>query len=267
MSGELNLKGAVAVVTGASRGIGREAARALGRRGASVVLVARSTRGEPHQQLPGTLDDVEDKLRGEGIDVRSVQADLTDADDVEQIVARTLEWFGRCDVLVNNAGYTSNGPVIQIPARRWQHAFRVAVITPLQLCQGFVPGMLERGAGRVISVSSGASQSLMPNLAMYGVSKQAMERWNEFMEAELGGQGVSFNVLRVDRLVPTDGFQSVLERRGEDIATGGNGMQEDHMLSPEKAGEVIAWMAAQPASWTGLTVGFDDVEALGGIPA
>src|SRR4051812_28958400 len=239
VSGELSLRGAVAVITGASRGIGREAARALGRRGSSVVLVARSTKGEPHQQLPGTLDDVEEALRAEGIDVRSVQADLTDADDVQQIIDRTLEWFGRCDVLVNNAGYTSNGPMIQIPARRWQHAFRVAVITPMQLDQGFVPGMLERGAGRVVSVSSGASQSLMPNLGMYGVSKLAMERWNEYMEAELGGGGVSFNTLRVDRLVPTEGFQSVLERRGEAMATGGNGIQEDHMLSPEKAGQVI----------------------------
>src|SRR3954468_8118378 len=102
MSGDLDLKGAGAVATGASRGIGREAARALGRRGAAVVLVARSTRGEPHQQLPGTLDDVEDGLRAEGIEVRSVQADLTNADDVQQIVERTMEWFGRCDVLVNN---------------------------------------------------------------------------------------------------------------------------------------------------------------------
>jgi NAD(P)-dependent dehydrogenase (short-subunit alcohol dehydrogenase family) len=266
MSDDLSLRGAVAVITGASRGIGREAAHALGRRGASVVLVARSTGSEPHKQLPGTLDEVEAGLRSEGIEARSVQADLTDADDVQRIVDRTLEWFGRCDVLVNNAGYTSNGPILEIPARRWQHAFRVAVITPMQLCQGFVPGMLERGAGRVVSVSSGASQSLMPNLGMYGVSKLAMERWNQYMEAELGGRGVSFNTLRVDRLVPTEGFQSVLERRGEAMATGGNGLQEDHMLSPEKAGEVIAWMAAQPASWSGNVVGFDDIEALGGIP-
>ncbi|HSS08434.1 MAG TPA: SDR family oxidoreductase, partial [Acidimicrobiales bacterium] len=194
---DFELRGAVAVVTGATRGIGKQAAWALGRAGARLVIVGRTSAAAPNPQLPGTVEGVADELAAAGIDARGVQANLVDPADTERIVASTHEWYGRCDVLVNNAAYTSNGPMIEVPWRRWQSAFRVQVVAPLQLCQGFVPGMLERGGGRVVNISSGASTSDMPNLALYSVSKLAMERWSEYMNLELGGRGVSFNTLRV----------------------------------------------------------------------
>ncbi|HLY84273.1 MAG TPA: SDR family oxidoreductase [Acidimicrobiales bacterium] len=261
---EINLQGAVAVVTGSTRGIGREAAWALGRRGARVVLVGRTSQDAPNPRLPGTLEGVASEMETEGIEVRTVQADLTDADATQRVVEHTLQFFGRCDVLVNNAGYTSNGPIMDIPWRRWQAAFRVQVVGPLQLCQGFVPGMLERGSGRVVNVSSGASESMSRNLALYSVSKQAMERWNEYMHLEVGGRGVSFNTLRVDRLVRTEGWQFVADTQGEDMATAGAGLS--NFMTSEEAAAHIAWMVTQPASWSGNTVGFDDITALGGPP-
>jgi short-subunit dehydrogenase len=167
-------------------------------------------------------------------------------------------------VLVNNAAFTSNGPIVDVPWRRWQTAFRVQVVAPLQLCQGLVPSMLERGSGRVVNVSSGASRAMTPNLALYSTSKLAMERWNESMHLELGGRGVSFNTLRVDRLVTTEGWRHVLETQGEDIATGGAGIGAT--MTAEAAADHILWMLRQPSSWSGQTLGFEDVTSLGGPP-
>jgi NAD(P)-dependent dehydrogenase (short-subunit alcohol dehydrogenase family) len=260
-----DLTSAVAVVTGATRGIGRQAAFALGRAGARIVAVGRTSDTALNPVLPGTVEEVTALMAAEGIDARPVQADITDASGTQRVIDRTLEWFGRCDVLVNNAAFTSNGPIMAVPWRRWERAFRAQVVSPLQMCQAFVPGMLDRGYGRVVNVSSGASQSMMPNLALYSVSKQAMERFTDYLDFELGGRGVSFNTLRVDRLVRTEGWQHVADTQGVEMATGGSGDVSGSMTAAE-AGAHIAWMVGQPSSWSGQTVGFADITALGGPP-
>jgi NAD(P)-dependent dehydrogenase (short-subunit alcohol dehydrogenase family) len=261
---ELDIKGAVAVVTGATRGVGRATVDVLGRSGARIVVVGRTTDAQPNAVLPGTCESVVRDLEAEGVEARAVKADLSDPDQVDEIVVRTLDWFGRCDILVNNAAYTSNGPMMEVPARRWARAFQVQVVSPLQLIQGFVPGMVERGAGRVVNVSSGASQSFTPGLALYSVSKQAMERFGDYLQLELGGRGVSFNTLRIDQIVTTEGWHYVKDTQGEDVATGGQGAHD--LLTPAQCAEALAWMVRQPASWSGHTVGFDDIRALGGMP-
>jgi NAD(P)-dependent dehydrogenase (short-subunit alcohol dehydrogenase family) len=257
-----NLAGAVAVVTGATRGIGRATASALGRAGARVVVVGRSGSAAPHPSLPGTVDSMVAELTAAGVEALGVQADLADSEQTQAIVDRTLSWQGRCDILVNNAAFTSNGPILTVPWRRWQTAFRLQVVAPLQLCQGFVPGMLERGSGRVLNISSGASQSLTPGLGLYSTSKLAMERWNDSMDLELGEAGVAFNTLRVDRLVGTEGFRYVLDTQGEEVATAGAGI--DSVMDPADAAAHALWMLAQPTDWTGQTMGFDDISAAGG---
>jgi len=264
---DAGLDGAVAVVTGATRGIGRAVALALGRAGSEVVVVGRSGQASPDPRLPGTVDEMVAKLAAEGVEALAVQADLSDPDQTQRIVERSLAWRGRCDILINNAAFTSNGPIMAVPWRRWQKAFRVQVVAPLQLCQGFVPGMVERGGGRVLNVSSGAAQSLTPGLALYSTSKLAMERWSDYMSLELPGTGVAINTLRVDRIVATEGFHYVLETQGEDVATGGQGMSG--VMSPDEAAAHVLWMVSQPLSWTGHTVGFEDITRAGGpsVPA
>lgn len=257
-----DLAGSVAVVTGATRGIGKQAAIALGRAGAHVVLVGRTRDDAPNPVLPGTLDSVAAELAAEGIDARLVQADLTSAEQTQAIVTSTLDWYGRCDVLVNNAAYTSNGPILEIPASRWEKAMRAQVAAPLQLVQGFVPGMLERGGGRVISISTSTAATLSPGLALYSVSKQAMERLNDYLHLELGGGGVSFNVLHIDLLVATEGWQYVHDTQGADVATLGGTVTD--IVEPEPIGRQIEWLAEQPSEWSGQIVTPRGVEALGG---
>lgn len=257
--------GTVAVVTGATRGIGRATASALAEAGAHVVVVGRSSHTSTERRLPGTVEEIASALRQKGTEALAVPADLSDAEQTQRIIEETLAWKGRCDILVNNAAYTSNGPIMSIPWRRWQTAFRVQVVAPLQLCHGFVPAMLERGAGRVVNVSSGASQNITPGLALYSTSKLAMEQWSGYMALELAGRGVAVNTVRVDRMVATEGFRHVLETQGEEVATGGQGLTA--VISPESAASHLLWVLSQPTSWTGNTVGFADITAAGGPPA
>jgi NAD(P)-dependent dehydrogenase (short-subunit alcohol dehydrogenase family) len=260
--GHFDMSGAVTVVTGATRGIGRQAAIALGRAGARLVLVGRTRADAPKPTLGGTLDGVAAELEAEGIEASVVQADLTDAEQTQEIVTRTLGWYGRCDVLVNNAAYTSNGPILDIPWSRWHKAMRAQVIAPLQLVQGFVPGMLERGSGRVVNVSSEAASSLAAGLALYSVSKQAMERLNDYLHLELGGRGVSFNVLHIERMVATEGWQHVYDTQGADVATMGGKVSD--VMPPDEVGRQIGWMVRQRAAWSGQIVSCADIVRLGG---
>lgn len=252
----------MAVVTGATRGIGRETALALAAAGATVVLVGRSREGSAHQVLPGTLESVAAELAALGQPGRWVQADLTDPAAARTVIDQTLEWYGRCDVLVNNAAYTSNGGILEVPWGRWEKGFRLQVTAPLQLVQGFVPGMLERGVGRVVNLSSDAASRLAEGLSLYSVTKQAMERLTEYLHHELGGKGVSFNTYHIEIGVTTETWNYVVETQGEERATLGGTVTET--TSPERVAAQIRWMLLQPAEWSGQTVTCRQIAAVGG---
>lgn len=256
-----DLSGRVAVVTGATRGIGREVALGLARRGAAVVVVGRTSRAAGDAQLPGSVEDTVEQVRSLGVDAIGVQANLADEAETEEIVRRTLGELGRCDILVNNAAFTSNGPMLDVPWRRWGRAFRVNVVAPHQLCHGFVPGMLERGDGRVINVSTGASQRPPYGLGMYSASKIALERWAECLALEV--PDIAVNTLRVNRLVATEGWQHIAATQPAEIAYGG-GSPETVAVTAESVAASVIWIADQPPSWSGNTVDFEDVARLGG---
>lgn len=257
------LAGQVVVITGATRGIGRAVAERVAAEGASVVVVGRTGRGHDAATLPGSVDDVVDAIVATyGVPALGVVADLCDEEATASIVERTLAAFGRCDALVNNAAYTSNGSLLAVPWHRWGRAFRVQVVAPHQLVHGFAPGMVERGVGRVVNVSSGASQASTPGLGLYATSKLAMERWSDFLAAELAPRGVAVNTLRVDRIVATEGWYHVAATQGIDVASGGADVVAP--ITSRSAAETVGWMLSRPTRWTGNIVGFDDAMALGG---
>ena len=163
---------------------------------------------------------------------------------------------------MNNAAYSSNGPILEVPARRWQLGFQMQVTTPLQLCQAFVPGMLERGSGRIISVGSRAAVACIPEMSLYGTTKTAQERLMEWLHYEHGGNGVAFNVYRINTVVTTDGWRTTLEQRGEKEAMGSYTVSE--LVAPEECAEQITWMARQPTDWSGHAVTIPDVRKLSG---
>ena len=179
------LSGRIVMVTGATRGIGRETALAFGRAGCRLVIVGRSTAAAPHRMLPGTLEEVVATLRATDVEVLPVEADLATLAGIQDVTDRTVERYGGCDILINNAAYSTNfGETLSTPVARWNTAWKVNLLAPLMLCQHLVPRMIEQGYGRVVNISSGASVSHVPGQAPYGATKAALEHLTTAIAAD-----------------------------------------------------------------------------------
>src|SRR5690349_3517276 len=156
----MDLRGAVALVTGASRGVGRAIALALADAGADVACAARATDASP-LRLPGTVDATVRELRARGRRGLAVPTDLSQPDEVEAMVASTIHHFGRLDVLVNNAAITFPGDV-DLPMRRWDLVMEVNLRAPVLAIKAALPGMIARRTGAILNVSSAAAVMAVP---------------------------------------------------------------------------------------------------------
>jgi NAD(P)-dependent dehydrogenase (short-subunit alcohol dehydrogenase family) len=211
------MDGRTAIVTGASRGIGRHIAERLAGEGAAVALVARTvTPGD--SRLPGSLDEVVDQILARGGRAAAIPADLTAPGDVETIVARAEQALGPVDTLVNNAGVNFYGPALHLPERRYAVMYQIMVHTPFRLAQLAVPGMVERGRGWILNITSKQARHPLgppyPDWASdgcvaYGMCKAAVDRFTTGLAAELHGTGVSVNALGTSGLVMTPGVAMV----------------------------------------------------------
>jgi NAD(P)-dependent dehydrogenase (short-subunit alcohol dehydrogenase family) len=175
---EGTLKGKVAVVTGASSGIGEAAVLELASRGASVVAAARSVE---------KLEDLARRAAASGVLV--VEADVADRGSVEAMVGRTVEKFGRLDVLVNNAGLGLSGRVAELRPEDLRYVFEVNTIGPLNCVQAALPHMGE--GGRIINVSSVVGKRAIPKVGGYCSTKFALNALSDSLRVEVADRGVS----------------------------------------------------------------------------
>lgn len=178
------LAGQVAVVTGASRGLGRATAVAFAREGAGLAVCARGA-----EELGALVDE----LRGREADVIGVVADLREPRDIERLVALTFERFGRVDVLVNNASELGPTPLPHLadyPTRSFEDVLRVNLVAPFRLTQAVIGDMLRRGSGVVLNVSSDVATAGYPGWGAYAVSKAAIDALTCTWAAEVAGTGV-----------------------------------------------------------------------------
>jgi NAD(P)-dependent dehydrogenase (short-subunit alcohol dehydrogenase family) len=195
------LKGKVALVTGASRGIGEAIAVRLAMDGAKVVATARTTeKGE--SRLPGTLADTIARIRAAGGEASFVKADLSRAEDRERLHAEAVAAYGPIDILINNAAITYFIPVETFPKKRFDLMIEVQVWAPLHLSQMVLPAMRAKKAGAIVSISSGAAihpQKPFTNAraggAIYGMCKAAIERFSTGLAAEVYADGISVNAI------------------------------------------------------------------------
>ncbi len=212
-----SLDGRTAIITGASRGIGQHIAERFAAEGATVALVARTlTAGT--SRLPGSIAEVAERIRAQGGRAIGVQADLTAPDEVETILPRVEAEIGPVDILVNNAGVNFYGPALDVSPRRYGLMFQMMVHTPFRLCQLVTPGMVERGRGWILNITS--KQARHPagppyppwardGCVPYGMCKIAVDRLTTGLAAELEGTGVSVNALGTSGLVMTPGVAVV----------------------------------------------------------
>ncbi|HET7295420.1 MAG TPA: SDR family oxidoreductase [Vicinamibacteria bacterium] len=190
MAGPTSAKPAVALVTGANRGLGLETCRQLVRRGCRVVMAGRDR--DRLLDAMRSLDAGDDRLMAVTMDVREPAA-IADAHD------RAVRRFGQVDVLVNNAAVLlhENSEPLSIPAEGFHTTFETNVFGAIEVCRAFVPSMGERGYGRVVNVSSGAGQlSRMSTYApAYSVSKAALNAFTRTLAAAYRGKGVLVNAV------------------------------------------------------------------------
>jgi|SRR5579883_1025593 len=155
------LDGRVAVVTGASRGLGKDIALALAGAGASVVACAR-TEAPGTSRIPGSLAETVASIAAAGGRATAVHCDVTRQEEIEQAVQQTLTQFGRLDILVNNAGILVPGAVQKVQLRHWELAFRVNVTGPFLFCRAALPHLAATGGGHIINISSRGAEGPGP---------------------------------------------------------------------------------------------------------
>lgn len=159
---EADLSGKVAIVTGSSRGIGKRTALALARRGARLVVTARTVEASD-SHLPGTIGQTVGEIEALGSEAVAVAADLSSEDDLKDVVAAAVGRFGGVDILVNNAavtvGYNWSAPLLDMPRADWLHHYAVNVHAPFTLMQLVVPSMEARGGGRILNVTTGSAEA------------------------------------------------------------------------------------------------------------
>ncbi len=195
------LKGRVAVVTGASRGIGEAIAARFAMEGARVVISARTAEaGE--SRLPGTLAATADRLRRAGAEVLAVKADLALAADRERLIDEAGAAFGSVDILVNNAAITYFAPIAAFTEKRFKLMMEVQVWAPLHLSQLVLPEMKAKGAGWIVNISSPAGRHPAQPYrtggaggTVYGMCKAALERLTTGLASEVHQDGIAVNVV------------------------------------------------------------------------
>lgn len=248
MAGEL--EGRIALVTGATSGIGRATALRFAGEGARVALVGRSAE---------TLGEVAAEVRGRGGEALEVQADVTDEEQARRAVETAAEHFGGLDVLVNAAGIISNGTVETTPLSDWDAMMNVNLRSVFHLMQLSVPH-LERRPGNVVNVSSVTGLRAFPGVLAYCVSKAGVDQLTRCAALELAAGGVRVNAVNPGVVV------TEIHKRGgmgeERYAGFLEHSKTTHPLgrvgSPEEVAELILFLASDRAAWiTGATYSID----------
>ena len=209
------LDGKVAIVTGASRGIGAEISRLFAQEGARVVCVARTLKEGDHI-LEGSLELTCAQIRESGGEATAIAANISLPEDCERLVEETKAAYGPADVLVNNAALTYFIPIKDFPLSRWLRTWSVNVHAPFLLSQLVLPDMIEAKGGSIVNISS--SSAIGPGRApydenarkdiaetCYGAQKAALERFTQGLALEVYEYGVSVTCLSPSVVVPTPG--------------------------------------------------------------
>jgi NAD(P)-dependent dehydrogenase (short-subunit alcohol dehydrogenase family) len=250
----LPLKGKVAFITGASRGIGRDVAVALAGAGADVVVAARSE-AVTDPRLPGTIYTVAKEVEERGGRALPVKLDVTKDEEIEAAVELTMQTFGRIDVLMNNAAIQVPGNTRTVQPRHVDLIYRVDLRAPIMCIRAVLEPMLQSGGGHIVNVSSRAgvfpgpgpyteervgARSRQP---FYAMVKAGLERYSQALAMELQPDGIAVNVLSPEGRILTPGNKFAQNDR------------ENPDLEFEEAvdmGKAMVWLCRQdPGSYTG----------------
>ena len=247
----MTLTGKVAIVTGSSRGIGKATALGLAGEGAKVVVAARTEEERP--DLPGNIHATVAEIEALGGTALAVRCNLREEEEIYALVQRTVDAFGRVDVLVNNAGIGSYRPFLEATVKQWDLIMDIDLRAPFVCCKAVAPIMVDQGSGSIINISSHAATNIFsstmgadPDADItvvgqdYGAAKAGLERFTWGLAAELGPHNIAVNVLKPLKPVLTEGFQT--QRPDADFST---------WATPKAMVKAVIYLAQQDAH--GLT--------------
>jgi NAD(P)-dependent dehydrogenase (short-subunit alcohol dehydrogenase family) len=193
---DLGLSGKVAVITGASVGIGLAVAEGLAAEGSDIVLVARGA----------------ERVRAEaariaasfGVRTQAIPADVATAAGCDAVIAGTRETFGGADILINNAGTGSNETILEAPDEKWQYYWDLHVLAAVRLARGIVPMMKERGGGVILHTASICSVQPLWYEPIYNTTKAALRMFSKTLSTEVVGDGIRVNVINPGLVLTPD---------------------------------------------------------------
>ena len=253
------LDGKVAVITGAGSGIGRASAIELGRAGASLVLVGRTT---------ATLEESAGEAQGTGAEVLTVVADVARSDDVHRYVEEAVKAFGTIDVLVNNAGIEGSvGALAEMPEDDFDRIIAVNLRGTFLGMRYVLPIMLERGSGSIINMSSVAGERGLPGTAAYNASKHGVIGLTRSAASEVAHAGVRVNAL-CPGFIDTRMLRSLAAQfTPDDPAVAldmiANGSPTGRLGTPEEIAGAVRFLASDAASFVNGVAWAVDGGALG----
>ncbi|HEV8190296.1 MAG TPA: SDR family oxidoreductase [Ktedonobacterales bacterium] len=256
---DLGLKGRVALVTAASRGLGLASAKALAAEGASVVICARGP-----QQLEAARSEVQG-MAASGARVEAIALDVATAEAPKQLVGIARERFSRLDVLVNNASGPPPGGFERVGDAEWERAFQLTLMSVVRLVREALPLLCASGQGRIVNLVSTSVKQPIDNLLLSNALRSAVVGLAKTLSRELGGSAITVNnilpgIILTDRQRELRGAEAA--RRGisveQAIAEAGRGVPLGRLGQPEEVGALVTFLASAPAAYiTGTSIQVD----------
>lgn len=242
---DLGLEGRVALVLGASRGLGRAVAEALGREAARVALAARSE---------DALKEVADGIEAE---TAVVPVDTGEEEEVAALAGRVAERLGPVEVLVLNTGGPPPGLALDADSEEWLAAYRSLVLAPLALAKACVPGMRERGWGRIVNVASTSVREPIPGLTLSNANRAAATGLLATLAREVAADGITVNTVATGRFAT----ERLAQLHGS-IEAAEEGARADvpaaRLGRPEEYGDLVAFLCSERAAYvTGTVIPID----------
>ena len=242
---DLGISGKTALVMGASRGIGRGVAAALAREGARVAMASRS-----RERLEAAAADIDGETA-------VFCADASDLDRLAALPGEIQQALGPVEILVTNAGGPPPGGALDNPLDEWEAVYRSLVLGPRVLIQAAVPGMRERGWGRIVNVGSNSTREPIPGLALSNSHRMATVGLFKTLSREVAAEGITVNTvatgqIRTDRLTELFGSEERVEERARSEVPAGR------LGTPEEYGDLVAFLCSERAAYlTGAVIPLD----------
>jgi 3-oxoacyl-[acyl-carrier protein] reductase len=251
------LEGKIALVTAASKGLGKASALALAREGCSLAICSRDA---------DTIEWTAAEIRAEtGRPVLAMQADLTHPNEIDQLVAATLKAYGRIDILVSNTGGPPPGRFTDVEDTDWQRAFDSLLMPAVRLTRAVLPGMQAQGSGRILYITSGSVKQPIPNLILSNALRAAVTAMMKTLATQVAGQGITANCVAPGR-IDTDRVQEldtlVAAKTGETVdqvrLASSARIPAGRYGRPAEFANAILFLASEAASYiTGTTMVVD----------